>query len=282
MKHAILMTVYKDVALINRLIRLYNKDCIIYIHIDSKSSIAIEDIAVEENVHVWKKYKVNWGGLEHLRAMIFLLQQSIKSGCDYYHFVTGQDLPVNLNNADQIIEYGKSYVEYSKLPCRWFDNGALWRYQYYCFYDLFNAKKRRQERIIRTFIEWQRKIRFKRPFRRYDLLYGGSGYCTLFKADAEIVATEAPKWYGFYRFTFCAEESMIQTILLNSNRKDSIISTNLRYIDWCGTNPPKVLTLEDREKIVESKCLFARKVSLGISDSLIESLESIVTKPYND
>jgi len=44
MKHAILMTVYKDIDLINKLISLYPKCFLIFIHIDKKSNISINDI----------------------------------------------------------------------------------------------------------------------------------------------------------------------------------------------------------------------------------------------
>ena len=62
MKHAILMTVYKDVELINRLIDSYPDEFGVFIHIDKKAGIAVSDIISKPNVHTVKKYKVNWRG----------------------------------------------------------------------------------------------------------------------------------------------------------------------------------------------------------------------------
>lgn len=62
MKHAILMTVYKDVNLVNRLIKSYPESFDIYIHIDKKSYIKPSDIHRDNGkVQTIKKYKINWG-----------------------------------------------------------------------------------------------------------------------------------------------------------------------------------------------------------------------------
>lgn len=62
LKHAILMTVYKDPVLINKLIDLYPDTFLIFIHIDLKSDVNENDIQRKKNVKVFKKYKTNWGG----------------------------------------------------------------------------------------------------------------------------------------------------------------------------------------------------------------------------
>lgn len=281
MKHAILMTVYKDAKLINRLIASYPEEFMIYIHIDKKTALEETDICSRKNVKVFKEYRVNWGGLNHVRAYIFLLKKAIKDDCDYYHWVTGQDAPVSTSTFDDRIKEGYSYLEYFKIPNKeWckgaFYEGGLLRYQIFGLYDLLNAKNAKQYRWIQKLEYWQKGHNFVRPFRDYSKLYGGSGYCSLYKTDALVLLREYPKWEHFYKHTFCAEESLIQTIMLNSERKEFIVNDNLRYIDWNDPMPPKILTNNDYDKVAESGCLFCRKVDRIQSDVLLSKLESLI------
>lgn len=55
------MTAYKDADLINRLLSKIPQDWGVYIHIDKKSSMQIDDIQ-HENVHVEKTFRIFWGG----------------------------------------------------------------------------------------------------------------------------------------------------------------------------------------------------------------------------
>lgn len=60
MKHCVLMTVYKDLKLINHIIKLAPNNFDFYIHIDQKSKIEKKDISYR--AIVFKEYKIYWGG----------------------------------------------------------------------------------------------------------------------------------------------------------------------------------------------------------------------------
>lgn len=271
------MTVYKDIELINRLINSYPKEFGVFVHIDKKSSIVESDIISIPNVHIVKKYKVNWGGYNHVKAMLLLLEMSINDDYyDYYHWVTGQDVPISPHCFDNRLDYGYSYLEVNKLPRPGWCDGGLIRYQIYGFFDILNAKNKWQSKILNYLERFQKKIHFIRPFRDYRNIYEGSGYFSLFIEDAKLLLTEAPKWEKFYRHTFCGEESIVQTVLMNSNRKMFIVNNSLRYIEWNAPwnapMPPRVLTMDDYNRIIQSKSLFARKVDTYISCELLDRL----------
>lgn len=88
----------------------------------------------------------------------------------------------------------------------------------------------------------------------------------------------SPHWDKFYRFTFCCEEGIIQTILINNARKDYIINNNLRYIEWNkpwnSDIPPRILTECDYDMITAFNALFCRKIDRHISEDLIAKLLS--------
>lgn len=69
------------------------------------------------------------------------------------------------------------------------------------------------------------------------------------------------------------EESYYQTILCNSN-KLMIENYNFRYIDWSlGGSHPKILTLDDFDKIASTPAHFARKFDLELSTPLMEKID---------
>ena len=275
MTHAILMTVYKDPQLINFIINLYPDEFYIYIYIDKKSYIKPEDLIMRKRMFIYKEYTVNWGGVNHFRAMLLLLKHAVKNQCDYYHWVTGQDFPLSPELFDKKITEGYSYLEYYKLKE---SDAALRYFQRYGLYDFLDAKNKYQQPIINIINRIQDHFHYTRPFRDYGLLYAGSGYSTLYKDDAQILLHEFPHWDKFYRFTFCCEESIIQTILINNARKDYIINNNLRYIEWNkpwnSDIPPRILTECDYDMIKASNALFCRKIDRHISEGLIAKLLS--------
>lgn len=272
MRHAILMTVYKDAELINFLLNKFYCDFDIYIHIDKKSSLTANQIIKSPKIRVYKEFSIKWGGNNHTKAILMLLAESRKKNYDYYHIVTGQDVCLDPKNIDSYLEYGYSYLEFFKIPSKGFSyNGGLWRVQYFCFFDVFNAKNPWQYKLIKYLIKFQHKLHLIRK-RDYSKLWGGSGYCSLYKKDVEVILQESSQWSSYFKHTFCSEEFLFQTILCNSPRKDFIINNNLRYIDWSSLNPPKIWGNNDIDKILKSNMLFARKVDYNISKKLFNTI----------
>ena len=70
------MTAYKDVALINRILGEVPEDWDVYVHIDEKSTISL--CQLDQKAFVIKKYKINWGGINHLLAIVELLKIAYK------------------------------------------------------------------------------------------------------------------------------------------------------------------------------------------------------------
>lgn len=59
---------------------------------------------------------------------------------------------------------------------------------------------------------------------------------------------------------------------MNSNLRDQIVNSSLRYVDWSCEIRPKVLLKEDFNKIVDSETIFCRKVDSVISKELLDIL----------
>ena len=121
-----------------------------------------------ENVKlVSRKFNVNWGGLNHLKCILYLCEQALKNPDIYYlHLISGSDYPIQ--NVSSFLDFFKinnneEYLNYFEIPCpNGPDNGGMDRIEYYNLYDVLNAKIYSQNRLIRKFIGLQKRIGFKR------------------------------------------------------------------------------------------------------------------------
>ncbi|MCT8340064.1 beta-1,6-N-acetylglucosaminyltransferase [Flavobacteriaceae bacterium TK19130] len=285
MKHAILITAYKDFDQLFNLARLFYDRFGIYIHIDRKSNPqpkAIDAIKSLPQVReVSFTYTVNWGGRNHLRSILHLCELAAKDGgYSHYHLITAQDFPIQ--SLDYFFELlpassTKSYLEYFPMPADCWNEGGMDRIERFNLYDVLNAKK--HHGLIQQLKKYQKKLGIKRPIAAsLPPLYGGSTYWSLSHAAILKVldhTRKQPALLKRMKHTFCSEEFYFQTILCNSELLPTLEKDNKRYIDWTeryGSNPA-ILDETDYEPILESKALFARKFDKKHSQSLWHQLE---------
>ena len=81
MRHAILILAHKNVDQLCRLVRYFDHDCDVYIHIDKKQPIATEE---EERLRAYgqvrlvsRQYDVNWGGTSVLESEMYLMRMAV-------------------------------------------------------------------------------------------------------------------------------------------------------------------------------------------------------------
>lgn len=286
MKQAILITAYKHFGQLYSLIKFFDNDFSIYIHIDKKSNIndaELKKIKKLSNVKIClQEYRIFWGGTNHLKAYLALAREAFKDETiSYFHLITGQDYPVkSLEEFKSYFHHDKNenYLEYFSLPAiAWKnENGGLDRIEYYNFYDIINPWK--HKKWLNRILNFQKRIGFKRKITNMPALYGGSTYWSLTREAIHYVlnySTNNPNFLRRFHHTFCAEEFYFQTILLNSNLKHTIINNNLRYIDWSTPHRglPAVLDESDFPKIKNSSYFFARKIDPHRSRLLLELIK---------
>lgn len=235
MKQAILITAYKNYHHLEDIIAFFDEDFTIYIHIDKKSYIAEQELLSLKqysNVKlISQKFKVNWGGFNHLRSILYLAEKALENPSNhYFHLISGHDFPIKpvsdfkffFNNTN------KEYINCFQISSsKWANNGTLDRLEYYNLYDLFNWKIDFHKRIIKKIIHWQKKIHFKRSMQlNASHLYGGSTWWSLSRECLNYVIQYSNKnniFLNRFKYTLCSEEFYFQTILMNSNLKFVII-----------------------------------------------------------
>lgn len=283
---AILITAYKNYEHLLKLVGFFDENFAIYIHIDKKSTITSQQItsllAKPRVLLVSQTYTVNWGGINHLLAIIELAQAALgNEDNSYFHLITGHDYPAK--SLAQIIDFAqtnkdKSFMEYHPIPySAWPENGVD-RLSRYNMYDLIDARKGMGERLVKGFSKIQKAIGFTRSFANdFPPQYGGSSYWSLSREAMEYVfkyIEQHPKYLKRFRYSFCSEEIFFQTILLNSPLKNKIVNDNLRFILWEERNGnfPANLDTSDYKSIMTSNALFARKFEYPTSQSLLEKM----------
>ncbi len=276
MKQAILITAYNDFDQLIKLINEFDDYFSIYIHIDKKSEVKkeiLQALTEKKNVkYVGQDFKVNWGGINHLKSYLKLSKIALNDSENvYFHLITGKDYPVKSVDYFKMLinttgEKNKDYLHYFPMPAACWKNGGMDRLEYYNLYDLFNAKK--SDKWIWRFNRLQAILNFKRQINHYlGKLYGGSTYWSLSRDTLQFVLNftkENPRFIKRFKYTFCAEEIYFQTIIMNSKYAKNVVNNNLRFIDWESGKGgyPAFLDEDDFQIIIKSDKLFARKINI--------------------
>lgn len=289
---AILITAYKNINHLNDIIRFFDEKFSLYIHIDKKSTLTKDELELlnrYKNVrYLTQKYEINWGGLNHLKAILDLSEKAFEEEQNsYFHLITGHDYPIkSLNNFSQFeTKYSdKIFMEYHPIPYSAWKNGGMDRLEQYNFYDLIDGRKGIGEQFLKKFGKLQEAIGFKRKFDKgFPDLYAGSTYWSMNREGINYVFQYLQNNPGFlkrFKYTFCSEEFFFQTILLNSYLKESIVNDNKRFIVWeeRNGNYPANLDLTDYQKIKTSDAFFARKFEYPISSQLFLKIKEDIKK----
>lgn len=289
MRHAILITAHRNFDHLLYLVRYFDTDFDIYIHIDKKSRITPDELYLLRHTEgvcgVYREYSVNWGGYSFLKTILFLVRQvATKGGVDYVHLISGSDIPIRkLSDFKAFFEQEPvhEYLENFSLPTSRWSGGGLNRLRYYHLNDFFNLRNPRNAARQRAFFHFQDKWRIRRPISaKLPRLYGGGNWWSLSLECLSHVAEYTRKHKRLLKrlkFSFAADEIYFQTVIMNSPFAGRVVDNHMRYIDWRyrNGNMPANLDLSDFEKIAASPYWFARKIEYPVSTALAGHLKKI-------
>lgn len=282
---AYLILAHKD---LNHLLRLIDKlddgNSFFYIHIDLKTSIddGILKKLLIKNVVLVERVNTKWGDITLVDATLNTMKAAKDSGINFHSIIllSGQDYPIKSNR--YIDNYllnspAKIFMDYFPLPNyeSWAEGGT-YRYKKYYF---GNTKSRflaaKVMNLLATLIP---------PLSRAippDLKhFCGSQWWIIDNYGLNFILDyldKNPKYLRFHRFTFAPDEMFFQTIVINAEDtriKNSIENNNRRFMKRNGDNPhPEILTKLDKDEILKSEALFARKFDGDKSSTLLDMLD---------
>jgi hypothetical protein len=119
-------------------------------------------------------------------------------------------------------------------------------------------------------------VRARSPF-RHRTCYGGYQWTTLRRACVELLRESVERereLVEHYRSTVCPDESLVQTILVNSGRF-RFTNDNRRFVDFGDTRDghPRLLTAADLDTLTSGGYHFARKFDLERDPAVFDLLD---------
>ncbi len=292
-----MMILFKDWDQSRRVIdRLDGPNVSFLIHIDRKTgddfvAAATKYLAGRANCHFVKRESVHWGawgGLVQAQLNGARYVEAHGIPCDVFIYMSGQDYPLRSNEeiAGFFAEHpGKQFLENFPLPTsRWPDGGMDRVKEFH-----FQVRRRHvaypplQGGDVPTLLRPHRK-RWPIVDRKLPGAYayhGGSAAIILSGEGVSYLNSFVRTRLGrrmirYFKTVRNPDEIFFQTVFLNSELRDTVIDDELRYIDWNPPEgfPPKILRMEDFEKLRASGKLFARKFSSAVDIDVLDALDA--------
>jgi hypothetical protein len=268
------------------------------IHIDKKVDDGIYSFITDRleprgNVHFIKRWKCNWAGFGIAQATWQGLKELKERGIpyDYVCLMSGQDYPIKPN--DYIMSFfkkheGKSFIHHEKFPQpTWiYENGGYDRIENWYVVTASNQygfPKRmfKQNRYLnKLFSATFGLIIPKRRFPANFDPYGGAQFWALHKDHVSYVLKtidDNPSFFRFFKNVRVPDEILFQTIMGNhKNAGKEIINDTLHFLEW--NRHGATLTIEDKENILASHYLFARKFDDTVDKQITNWIDTTILK----
>lgn len=277
-KHAYLIIAHNQFEILEKLILLLDDNRNdIYIHIDKKvtkfNNNYFLKLAKKSNIYFIQREDVNWGGYSLVNVEIMLLKSAIQYNYEYYHLISGVDLPIKTQ--DEIHNFfienrGKEFIHFDSLILSENEYDRI-RYYYFVQDKISNRNsfKKFLRYIERVGIIFQKVAKINR-MKNFNIRLGkGAQWFSITNDFAKYIVKNEPLIKSIFKYGNCVDEMFVQTILLNSKFKDNLYYKNfdnnyksiVRYIDWERGNP-YIFTKNDYNDLINSEYLFARKFDL--------------------
>ena len=290
MRHAILITTHDNVEISKNLLSLYDdKNIDFYFLIDKKAKSyneeVLKDICKKSSVYFVPKINIYWGSFSQIQAEYILLENAVKKSYDYYHLISGCDIPLYTKN--EFFDFfeqnkGKEFVEYSPKEIAEKNKVQDRVKYYYVFMESVREKsaiKRKPKTFLREFfLKLQKLLKIDRT-KGKEFQYG-SNWFDITDDFAKYVLKNKPWVIKHFKKTCCADELFLQTLLFNSpfysnnyyclNEKNRILQRN-RYTDWTR-GQPYTFKKEDYNEIINIKSLFIRKFNYKNDAEIVNKL----------
>lgn len=291
MRHAILITTHDNVEISKNLLSLYDdKNIDFYFLIDKKAKSyneeVLKDICKKSSVYFVPKINIYWGSFSQIQAEYILLENAVKKSYDYYHLISGCDIPLYTKN--EFFDFfeqnkGKEFVEYSPKEIAEKNKVQDRVKYYYVFMESVREKsaiKRKPKTFLREFfLKLQKLLKIDRT-KGKEFQYG-SNWFDITDDFAKYILKNKPWVIKHFKKTCCADELFLQTLLFNSpfysnnyyclNEKNRILQRN-RYTDWTR-GQPYTFKKEDYTEIINIKeSLFIRKFNYKNDAEIVNKL----------
>lgn len=273
------------------------KNHTIYIHIDKKvKNVPLDKLknAVKfSHIYIYQEYKVYWGSYALVQTELFLFEKAHQQHFDYYHLLSGADLPIKSQQyIDDFFEKRKGFefVHFDTDERLKNDKEIGRRTRLYHF--LQNYRRRYKISVVNSFFTFLERVllviqlllgvnRMKK-YSEFVIKYG-SQWVSITDDLVSYILKNKKIIDEIFSCTNCADELFIQTLVYNSEYKNKLYNKNFDD-DNCGNmrlvdikkrgknGNPYIWKISDLNEIKNSPCLFARKFDKNKDIKIIEKV----------
>ena len=282
-KHAYLIIAHNNFYILKKLIALIDDERNdIYIHVDKKTKNFKKDdfinICKKSQINFIKRISVYWGDYSQVQCELNLLKAAIKGNYQYYHLISGVDLPIKSQGYIHDFFDKNKNTEYVRFTDNW-DHSRVGKLH------ILNKLNRTNKPLLIKI-----KILLNKPFnylykKGYDYsqkfnfsIKKGDNWFSITDSAAKYIVSQEKVIKKLFKYSLCPDEHFIHTILFNSKFEKSLsYNTCLREIDW-KRGRPYTYRKADYSLLINSNNLFARKFDTSIDKEIIDNIYLCIKK----
>ena len=287
-RHAYLIIAHHHFDMLKRLIGvLDSENADFYIHINANvSGVDEKDIlsaAVKSGAKIFREYKIVWGADTQIRCELFLMEQAARGRYDYYHLLSGVDIPLK-TSAEIEAFFETQQASFLEVKEEKDITGTLDRVRYYYpmqpLIGRQTANRGKKQAVLDQLsyecLKLQKMLRIDRTKHAPFAYCRGGNWFSIRHDLVEYVIGQKKTIRKYFYSSMNADEMFLQCVAMASPLKESIVRNNLRLVDWQRTEyggcSPHTFTMEDWGMLVSSDKLFARKFDPAIDAGVIDAL----------
>lgn len=280
-KHAYLIIAHNNFYTLSLLLKMLDDERNdLYLHIDARTADApferLRECVSRSRLEFVKRIAVKWGHSSQVDCELILLEAAMKNQpYDFVHLISGADLPIK--SKEYIFNFFDNHKNTQFLQVG-YASKHLQRVSKYNFSIGIKNKslKRAAENVAEIL---NNKIGADRLKKYGDMkIVKTSNWFSVTGDCAEYILKKKRFIKRFTRFTCCADEMFLGTVIWNSPFLSQVYDPkpswdgHMRYIDRIRNvgSSPHTFTIKDRQSIDESEMLFARKFDENVDRDIID------------
>lgn len=289
-KHAYLIIAHSNHSLLQKLILLIDdRRNDIFLHIDIKDKYfpfnKIKSCVKKSRIYFTNRINVRWGHISQIKAELILFEfASKKNNYEYYHLLSGVDLP--LKTQDYIHNFFRSNKGFEFIGFR-----TEWNIDRVTQMNILTKYLRCKNKIIYfiaryirlIFVIIQKKINYQyKKMSVYNFKFGHNWCSVTHNFVIDLVNTRETL-LDIYKYSNAPDEIYKQTFAYNSKYREKIyniyddLESCQRLIDWNRGKPYTFREIDYNELVITNK-IFARKFDEKIDYKIIDLIFKKIAK----
>ncbi len=290
MKHAYMIMAHNNFYTLKTLLKLLDDERNdIYLHINKSvenwDNDEWDSILDHAKIHFVKRVYVHWSTYSQVDAIKNLLMEATKTYHDYYHMLSGSDLPIKSQDHIDLFfsnNSKKEFIGFSKVFKK--ENVSQKNYCIRYFHNKNNFISLNARRLRKYLILVQKLLGIDITRNIDGEVKKGHDWFSITHDAANLLIEREPEFKKYFYRAFAPTEFFTQTILYNSEFRKNIYNLDdenigsQRYIDW-ERGKPYIFRKEDFNLLKKSEMMFARKFMESEDMEIIDNLYNYLKVP---